>query len=164
MQSESPSGAGTELVAVRPFSPEDRPFLDRIASRMHPGQTVSPRDPAALDRFFSGLGDSQFLTKPGAEAFVATIEGEPCGLISFYPDKDYFTNHPRAYVDNLVVAEEAERKGVGRALLTFVERRARDDGFREVVLDVFAVNRGAIAFYERQGYQPDHIRMAKPLN
>jgi GNAT superfamily N-acetyltransferase len=131
---------------------------------MHPGQTVSPRDPAALDRFFSDLGDGNFLTKQGAQAFVATIDGQPCGVISFYPDKDYFTDHPRAYVDNLAVAQESEGKGVGRALLDSVERWARDQGYREVVLDVFAGNQRAIAFYERQGYRPDHIRMAKPLS
>jgi ribosomal protein S18 acetylase RimI-like enzyme len=163
MPSDSPSQAGMDHVAVRPFSPEDRAFLARIASRMHPGQTASPRDPEAFDRFFSGLGDREFLTKPGAQAYVATIGDRPCGLISFYPDKDYFTDHPRAYIDNLVVAAESERQGVGRTLLDFVERWARDHGFREVVLDVFAVNNGAIAFYERHGYQPDHIRMAKPL-
>ncbi len=164
MRSESPSNAGTDRISVRPFSPEDRSFLARVAPRMHPGQTASPRDPAALDKFFSELGDAQFLTKPGAQAFVATIDGQACGLISYYPDKDFFTDHPRAYVDNLVVAEESERKGAGHALLDFVERRARDEGYREVVLDVFAGNRGAIAFYERQGYQPDHIRMAKRLD
>ena len=164
MAPESPSQAGIEHIDIRPFSLEDRPFLSRIASRMHPSQTTSPRDPAALDRFFAELGEGPFLTRPGAQAFVATIDGERCGLISFYPDKDYFTDHPRAYIDNLVVAQEAERKGVGRALLAFVERQARDDGCREVVLDVFARNHGAIAFYERQGYQPDHIRMAKPLD
>jgi ribosomal protein S18 acetylase RimI-like enzyme len=161
---ESPSQAGIEHIDIRPFSPEDRSFLSRIASRMHPGQTASPRDPAALDRFFAELGDGQFLTKPGAQAYIATIDGERCGLISFYPDKDYFTDHPRAYIDNLVVAEESERKGVGRALLAFVESRARDHGYREVVLDVFAGNHGAIAFYERQGFRPDHIRMAKSLH
>jgi ribosomal protein S18 acetylase RimI-like enzyme len=94
---------------------------------------------------------------------VATIDGQACGVISVYPDKDYFTDHPRAYVDNLVVAQESEGKGVGRALLNYVERWARDHEFREVVLDVFASNQRAIAFYERQGYRPDHIRMAKPL-
>lgn len=164
MQSESSSPTGTDHVAVRPYSPEDQPFLARIASRMHPGQTASPRDPAALDRFFAELGEGKFLTKPGAKAFVATIDGEPCGLISFYPDKDYFTDHPRAYVDNLVVAQESERKGVGRTLLDYVEGWAHEHGYREVVLDVFAGNHGAIACYERQGYRPDHIRMAKPLD
>jgi ribosomal protein S18 acetylase RimI-like enzyme len=62
------------------------------------------------------------------------------------------------------VAHESERKGVGRALLAFVEHKARNQEFREVVLDVFAANHGAIAFYERQGYRPDHIRMVKPLD
>jgi len=164
MPSESASQAGTSDVAIRPFSAEDQPFLGRVAPRMHPGQTASPRDPAILDRFFSGLADGNFLSKPGAQAFVATIDGQACGIISVYPDKDYFTDHPRAYVDNLAVAQESEGKGVGRALLDHVERWARDQGFREVVLDVFAGNQRAIAFYERQGYRPDHIRMAKPLD
>jgi ribosomal protein S18 acetylase RimI-like enzyme len=164
MGSESPSQSGTNQIAIRPYSVEDHPFLAVVAPRMHPGQTTSPRDPAAFDRFFSDLGQGKFLTKPGAQAFVATIDGQPCGLISFYPDRDYFTDHPRAYVDNLAVTRESEGKGVARALLDHVERWARDNGFREVVLDVFAGNQRAIAFYERQGYRPDHIRMAKPID
>jgi ribosomal protein S18 acetylase RimI-like enzyme len=48
--------------------------------------------------------------------------------------------------------------------MDYIERWARDRAFREVVLDVFAGNERAIAFYERQGYRPDHIRMAKPLD
>jgi ribosomal protein S18 acetylase RimI-like enzyme len=163
MRSESSSQAGANYIAVRPFSDEDQPFLTRVAPRIHPGQTVSPRDPAALDRFFSDLQRSRLLSEPGAEAFVATIDGVPCGLVSVHPDKDYFTGHPRAYVDILVVAREAEGKGVGRALMDHVESWARVNAFREVVLDVFADNQRAIAFYERQGYLPDHIRMAKPL-
>jgi GNAT superfamily N-acetyltransferase len=163
MPSESPSQSRVNEIAIRPFGAEDQPFLARVAPRMDPGQTASPRDPAALARFFSGLGAGNFLTKPGARAFVATIDGQACGVISFYPDRDYFTDHPRAYVDNLVVTQESEGKGVGRALLDHVERWARAHGYREVVLDVFAGNQRAIAFYERQGYQPDHIRMAKPL-
>ncbi len=163
METKSPSQSGPNQIAVRPFSPEDQPFLTRVAPRIHPGQTVSPRDPAALDRFFSDVQQGRLLTEPGAEAFVATIGGEPCGLISVHPDEDYFTGHPRAYIDILFVAREAEGKGVGRALMEHVERWARDQAFREVVLDVFVGNQGAIAFYERQGYRPDHIRMAKPL-
>jgi ribosomal protein S18 acetylase RimI-like enzyme len=164
MTSELPSQAELSAVAIRPFSAEDLPFLARIAPRMHPGPTASPRDPAALDRFFFGMGERNFLIKPGAQAFVATIAGQSCGIISFYPDRDYFTDHPRAYVDNLAVSQEFEGKGVGRALLGHVERWARAHGYREVVLDVFAGNQRAIAFYERQGYRPDHIRMGKSLD
>jgi ribosomal protein S18 acetylase RimI-like enzyme len=164
MPSEFPSQVSISGVAIRPFTDEDRPFLARVAPRMHPGRTASPRDTTSLNRFFSDLGDRTFLTKPGAQAFVATIDGQSCGVVSFYPDKDYFTDHARAYVDNLAVAQDVEGKGVGRALLDYVERWAREHGYREVVLDVFAGNQRAIAFYERQGYRPDHIRMAKPLD
>jgi len=164
MGSDSPSQARANSIDVRPFSAEDQAFLARIAPRVHPGRTVSPRDPEALDRFFAELQRGKLLTEPGAEAFVATIDGEPCGLISVHPDTDYFTGHPRAYVDILVVARDAEGKGVGRVLMDHIERWARDKAFREVVLDVFAGNTGAIGFYERQGYRPDHIRMAKPLD
>jgi GNAT superfamily N-acetyltransferase len=163
MGSESPSGAATNQITVRPFSAEDQPFLTRVARRIHPGQTLSPQDSEALDRFFSSLQRGKLLTEPGAEAFVATIDGAPCGLDSLHPNKDYFTGHPRAYVDILVVAREAEGSSVGRALMDHVEGWARDRAFREVVLDLFADNQGAIAFYERQGYRPAHVRMAKPL-
>ena len=115
MGSESPSQVGTSQITVRPFVPEDQPFLARVAPRIHPGPTVSPRDPEALERFFSDLQRGKLLTEAAAEAFVATIDGEPCGVVSVHPNEDYFTGHPRAYVDILVVAQEAEGKGVRRA-------------------------------------------------
>lgn len=165
MSSESPIALAAKRggIEIRPFRAEDRPFLARVAHRIRPDQTASPREPAALDRFFSDLENGRILTEPGAEVFVATLEGQACGVVAVHPDVDYFTGHPRAYVDILVVAAEAEGKGVGHALMAYVEGWARNHSCREVVLDVFAENRGAIAFYERQGYRPDHIRMAKPL-
>jgi GNAT superfamily N-acetyltransferase len=95
---------------------------------------------------------------------VGTVDGEPAGVIAVHPDADYFTGHPRSYVDILVVSPEAEGQGIGRALLQHVEGWARARGFLEVVLDVFAGNEGATAFYKRCGYRPDHVRMAKPLS
>jgi GNAT superfamily N-acetyltransferase len=150
-------------VEVRPFTAADQSFLTQVADRLYPGQTVSPRDPEALRRFFADPAESRLLNEPETIVFVGTLDGEPAGIIAVHPDKDYFTGHPRAYVDILVVAPEAEGQGVGRALLQHVEAWARDGGFREVVLDVFAGNADAAAFYERCGYRPDHIRMAKPL-
>ena len=164
MRSDVAPGTDLTPIDIRPFRAIDEPFLARVAPRIRPSETASPRDPTALNQFLSNLGNGGLLTEPGAEAFVATVAGEPCGLVSIHPDTDFFTGHPRAHVDILVVAKEAEGRGVGRALMNHVERWARDHACREVVLDVFAGNQGAIAFYERQGYRPDHIRMAKPLD
>jgi ribosomal protein S18 acetylase RimI-like enzyme len=96
---------------------------------------------------------------------VATAydQGTPLGLLVMKPDFDYFTDHPRAYVEILVVSEEAEGRGVGRALMSHAEQWGRERGCHEVVLDVFANNPSAIAFYERIGFAPDHLRMSKSL-
>jgi ribosomal protein S18 acetylase RimI-like enzyme len=47
--------------------------------------------------------------------------------------------------------------------MTHAEQWGRAHGCHEVVLDVFANNASAIAFYERIGFAPDHLRMSKSL-
>lgn len=116
-----------------------------------------------MQAFFGSIGDRLLSAEPSTVAFVAVRGDLTLGLISVHPDRDYFTEHPRAYVDVLVVDADAEGQGIGRLLLRHAEDWARHHGFREVVLDVFATKTGAIAFYERCGYRPDHIRMAKPI-
>jgi ribosomal protein S18 acetylase RimI-like enzyme len=150
-------------VEVRPLVEEDLALLRQVIRRLVPGATGSPRDPAAMDQFFTRLESGDFSLDPGSDGLVASIDGAAVGLMTIHPDTDYFTGHPRAHVDHLAVAAEAEGKGVGRTLLEHAEQWARERGCREVVLDVFASNTGAIAFYERCGYRPDHIRMAKPV-
>ena len=151
-------------ISVRPFEDGDLPFLARVAPRLDHGPTVSPRDPDRMREVFAEIGRRAH-AMPGEEMFVAIDDaGERLGAIALVPDADWFTGHPRAYVNVLVVAEEAEGRGVGRALMDHAERWARGRGCLEVCLDVFADNAGAVAFYERLGYRPDHVRMAKPLS
>jgi ribosomal protein S18 acetylase RimI-like enzyme len=140
-------------IAVRPFAPEDLPLLARLAHRLLPADgAVSPRDPESFRRYFDRLAGGRLPAEPGAETFVATIDGEAAG-----------TGHSRAYVDILVVAPESEGQGVGQMLLRHIEAWARDRGCREVVLDVFTGNEAAFAFYARRGYRPDHVRLTKLL-
>ena len=148
--------------AIRPFADRDRPFRARAARELRPGATASPRDPALLDAYFDrfGRGDAG----DWSDAFVAVDAADRAiGLVALVRQEDPFTGHPRAYVDALVVDPDARGRGVGAALLRFAEAWARERGCREVCLDVFAGNAGAIAFYERVGFRPDHVRLAKPL-
>lgn len=152
-------------LSIRPLSDDDAPFVTKVAPRLYPGPTSSPREPGRMQEFFAAFTPADLIRDAGTEAFVATVEGqpEPLGLLVIKPDFDYFTDHPRAYVEILVVAEEAEGRGVGRALMAHAEQWGRDHGCHEVALDVFANNPSAIAFYERIGFAPDHLRLSKSL-
>jgi GNAT superfamily N-acetyltransferase len=151
--------------SLRPLGMGDAEFVSRVATRLYPGPTKSPRDPEQMQSYFSALTPADLTREPGTEAFVAVAKNAECplGLLVIKPDFDYFTDHPRAYVEMLVVAEEAEGRGVGRVLMEHAEQWGRAHGCHEVVLDVFANNRSAIAFYERIGFAPDHLRMSKSL-
>jgi ribosomal protein S18 acetylase RimI-like enzyme len=151
--------------SIRPLSNADGEFVTRVAPRLFHGPTISPRDPARFQAYFATFTPADLTREAGTEAFVATsvVHDEPLGLLVIKPDFDYFTDHPRAYVEILVVAEEAEGRGVGRALMAHAEQWGREHGCHEVVLDVFANNPSALAFYERIGFAPDHVRMSKSL-
>lgn len=156
---------GHRPIAVRPFAESDRPFLRANAHRLDPGPTAAPRDPAVMAAYFDRLGAGRIEPPPGLETFVAVdVADAPLGLIALYPSRDHFTDHPRAYVETLVVAAEAEGAGVGSALMRHAEAWARDRGCAEVSLDVFAGNDRARAFYERAGYRPDHLRLVTRLD
>ncbi|WP_239955116.1 GNAT family N-acetyltransferase [Pantoea sp. Z09] len=45
-------------------------------------------------------------------------------------------------------------RGVGAALLTFLEQQARQAGYQQLWLETRRVNGRALAFYARHGYQP----------
>lgn len=153
-----------ESITIRAFRDEDQSFFRGIVARLRPDATASPRGRAELDRFFQRLGDGTLDQPTDTESFVAVAAaGEPLGVLMLRPDRDHFTGHGRAYVEILVVAAEAEGQGAGAALMRHAEEWARARGLREVALDVFAGNERARAFYERVGYQVDHLRMVKPL-
>lgn len=148
---------------VRPFREEDRAFIVTLIPRLVPERTVSPRPPAQVARALEQQATGERPYPPGTELFIAVIDGKPVGLVAVRPDADYFTGHLRAYIELLAVAEHAGGKGIGRALMEHAEQWARQEGCLEAVLDVFADNASAIAFYRRLGYEADHLRLAKPL-
>ena len=57
------------------------------------------------------------------------------------------------YIANVAVAPEARRRGVARALLTELERRARAIPLAFLTLEVRAGNAPAIALYASLGYE-----------
>ena len=64
---------------------------------------------------------------------------------------DYFTQESHGHLGILAVAEHAEGRGIGKALLETVERWSRNAGFRFLSLNVFADNARAIGVVREGG-------------
>lgn len=69
--------------------------------------------------------------------------------------------HP--HLETLAVAEAAEGRGVASALIETSAQRARELGGELFTLHVYTGNARAQALYERSGFQPEWLRMRRPL-
>ena len=68
-----------------------------------------------------------------------------------------------AHIFLLYVLPEYRRRGIGTALLRYVENWAIQRGDRQIGLQVFQSNQGAINLYHRLGYYTQSLWMIKPL-
>jgi RimJ/RimL family protein N-acetyltransferase len=68
------------------------------------------------------------------------------------------------WIYDIVVYERFRRRGYASSILHLVEDKARQLGAERVELHVFGHNRGARALYEKLGYTPTSIVMAKPVS
>ncbi|WP_299883310.1 N-acetyltransferase [uncultured Sulfitobacter sp.] len=57
------------------------------------------------------------------------------------------------FVNALAVFAEGQNLGIGTQLLTAAEELAQANGFREMSIQVYSQNKGAVRLYERLGYQ-----------
>ncbi len=63
------------------------------------------------------------------------------------------------YIDDLCVDAAHRRQGVGKALLAHIRAYARQEGFDDITLNVWAFNDSARAFYAAQGFRPQRLFM-----
>lgn len=99
--------------------------------------------------------------------FVAEREGAVAGVIAGTiepPSKDPGVMRTKTgCVRELYVAEEHRRQGIAQKLMDTMERHFKNNGCEAVMLEVFAPNQLARAFYEKVGYVDRDIKMLKLL-
>lgn len=109
-------------------------------------------DPAALADCFS-----ERLSDPACTAFPA---GEPplgCALCALQVREVSVFPPPvrrRLMIEHVAVAPEARRQGHGHALLQAARALERDLAVDEILLDTWAANTEAQAFFRAMGFSP----------
>lgn len=164
---DSPAVTTPSTIRIRDARPTDRDQLLALVPRLRAFGPGPLRSVVDLDRAEHDALDAA-LDSLAADAaiFVAVDErsaDQVAGVAYVLTTADYFTRESHAHLSILAVAEHAEGRGAGRALLAAVERWAGARGHRMITLNVFADNERARRVYERAGYSPDTVRYAKEI-
>ena len=146
-------------VAIRPADPRDAEALTELADAVSSepeGWLISTngewRSPADERRYLKALK-----RYPHAAVLVAEAEdGRVVGRLSLSRD----THPASAHVADLglMVAKDVRGRGIGTAMLHAAVAWARSNGVRKLELHVFPWNEGAIAMYEKFGFEREGFR------
>lgn len=108
-------------------------------------------DPVGLVAYYEGR-----LSEPGCTVFLAGDPAQGYALCSLQAREASVFSPAirRLLVEQIAVAPDARRKGMGRALLQAARDLARDLAVDEIVLDTWAANHAAHGFFRSQGFEP----------
>ncbi len=121
------------------------PLFD--AYRQFYGQTP---DPERVRRFLAerlGQGESVI--------FAVVEDGRALGFTQLYPSFSSVSMRPIWILNDLFVAEDARRRGVGAWLLRAARDHASRSGAARLALSTAVTNTKAQALYERDGWRRD---------
>ncbi len=149
---------------IRFARPEDTPAILSLLAQV--GKVHYHVRPDIFQPHAQKYGASQVLSRlenPQTPTFVA-VEGEKVLGYSFCELRNVIrhpviADHKELYLEDLCVAEDARRKGVGKALYEYVCSYARKEGCYNLTLNVWHGNGSAVRFYEAMGMKPQKHTM-----
>lgn len=100
---------------------------------------------ASVERLLEDRATEFLLASPGGDA-------PPAGVLQLRFRLSVWKAAPDAWLEDLFVAEDVRRAGVGDALVALAIERARARGARRIELDCNEHNTPALALYERHGF------------
>lgn len=151
-------------LTIRPAAPHERSGVLALARRLSDVGTPPGRDPERTREVDTAqIAATLDADDPARAVLVAVEDDRLVGFVHLLTLTDYYTQAPIGHVSDLVVAAEAEGRGMGRVLLDAAEEWARDRGYARMQLVVVMDNDRARGLYERHGYHAEWLKYVKPL-
>ncbi len=94
-----------------------------------------------------------FSAQPKFRVVIAEWEGEPAGFAFFFYHFSTWRGKPTLFLEDLFVRPRFRRKGIGKALLVYLARLARQEDCGRFEWQVLDWNTPSIRFYESLGAQ-----------
>ena len=132
---------------IRPATPDDAADIFTLIKALAEYEKLSDRvtgNVADLERHLFG-------SRPYAEAILAEWESKTVGFALFFPNYSTFLTKPGIYLEDLFVLPEHRRRGIGKALLTYLAKLAVERDAGRLEWSVLDWNSSAIAFYQQMG-------------
>lgn len=140
---------------IRDVRPSDHDDVARLLKEI--GGDIGPGD----ERL--GPGFEEFLADNGT-VLVAEVDGRIAGVCAYFTRRWSPADATSGvWVDSLIVDEPFRRRGIGRALLEEVRKRAQAAGCDSVNLDTEPDWKEALAFYDALGFKREAITLTWPL-
>lgn len=93
---------------------------------------------------------------PKQKIVVAEQNGKICGYAVLNhiirPENPFMYSRDFLDIDEFGVDEQHRRHGVASAMITFIRDYAKAEDFQRIELNMWEFNRGALAFYETEGF------------
>lgn len=156
-------------VSIRPYAEADRPAVVGLIHQLNLFEDTISSDRARDLRAAEACLDSDLkrIARDGGALAVACDGAEVVGMMCFIMDQPqpYLRAGigPVGWIAELVVDERRRGQGVGTRLLEEAERLARAGGVRRLMIGAIAGNHVARRAYERFGFRPAVIELAKDL-
>jgi GNAT superfamily N-acetyltransferase len=135
------------MLTIRPARVKDIDAIFELILGLAKYEQLSDKVTGSPDLLRSHL----FGEKPYAEAIVAELENRVIGYALFFHTYSTFLTQPGLYLEDVFVASEYRRQGVGKALMTSVAKMAFDRGCGRLEWSVLEWNQNAIEFYQSLG-------------
>lgn len=100
------------------------------------------------------LRASLFGERPAAEVVMGDYGDEPAGFALFFHNFSTFLGRPGIYLEDLYVTPGLRGRGVGRAMLVYLAKLAKERGCGRLEWSVLYWNEPAIKLYKSIGAAP----------
>ena len=94
---------------------------------------------------------------PEQKIVVADKDGELCGFAILHhiykPENPFMYVRDFLDIDEFCVDEHHRREGIAMALVDFIKKYAKENGYKRIELNMWEFNRDALAFYEAAGFE-----------
>jgi GNAT superfamily N-acetyltransferase len=134
-------------IQIRKSTPDEVPAIVRLMREFAEYENLGDYCEITEARLFDVMfGENAFV-----EGLVAFHDDEPVAYAMFYPYFASFRGQCGYYLEDIFVAEDFRRNGLGEAMVRIVAKLAKQRGYERIDFQVLEWNAPAVKFYEKLG-------------